>query len=171
MAVDYGFTRTHGFFAQMGGFMLWEADPESETPKEKHRLGVLYPNQIWNLIVGRPFAFGDHEVHPKDVLFTLPTEENIQDRSKGDGLAKALVLGQTTWFIAQCISRWVQVLEITELELVTLAFAALNGVVYALWWDKPLDVRYGVSVVWRRPEGAQKNAIIPVPKLNGYSHH
>ncbi|KAF5310295.1 hypothetical protein D9619_010138 [Psilocybe cf. subviscida] len=156
---DYGFTRTHGFFAQMGGFMLWEADSESESPRGRRRIGVLYPNQVWNLVDGRPFTFGNHEINPKDVLFTLPTEEDIQDRSKGDGLAKALVLGQTTWFIAQCISRWAQNLQITELELVTLAFSALNGVVYFLWWDKPLDVNYNVPVVWRRP-----SAVVACPE-------
>lgn len=29
-----------------------------------------------------------------DRKFTLPTTEEIQDRSKGDGLSKALVVGQ-----------------------------------------------------------------------------
>lgn len=83
--------------------------------------------------------------------FALPTAEEIEDKSKGDGLSKALVVAQTGWFIAQCISRWATGLAVTELELVTLAFAALNGVIYFLWWNKPLDVRYAVAVV-RKPE-------------------
>jgi hypothetical protein len=82
-----------------------------------------------------------------DQRFILPSTEEIQDRSKGDGLSKALAVGQTGWFIAQCISRWAAGLAITEMELVTLAFAALNGLIYFLWWNKPLDVRYAVPVM------------------------
>ncbi|KAF9474833.1 hypothetical protein BDN70DRAFT_779290, partial [Pholiota conissans] len=64
-------------------------------------------------------------------------EEDIKDRSKGDAISKAFVLLQTMWFIAQCISRWLAKLPVTELEVVTLAFAMLNIITYALWWHKP----------------------------------
>jgi len=36
--------------------------------------------------------------------------------------------------------------HLTELELVTLAFAALNFVTYGLWWNKPLNVQCPVCV-------------------------
>jgi len=52
--------------------------------------------------------------------------------------------------VTQCIARGVQGLPITELELVTVAFAALNFVVYILWWDKPLNVQRGVRVYKKR---------------------
>ncbi|KIM44812.1 hypothetical protein M413DRAFT_66772, partial [Hebeloma cylindrosporum] len=68
------------------------------------------------------------------------TEEEIADRSKGDYLSKTIVLFQMTWFIGQCIARGAYGLTVTELELVTVAFASLTGVTYYLWWDKPLDV-------------------------------
>jgi hypothetical protein len=32
-------------------------------------------------------------------------------------------------------------LALTELEVVTLAYAVLNGITYFFWWDKPLDVQ------------------------------
>ncbi|PPQ92933.1 hypothetical protein CVT25_000131 [Psilocybe cyanescens] len=35
---------------------------------------------------------------------------------------------------------------LTELEVVTLAFAALTMVIYGLWWNKPLDVQVSVPV-------------------------
>jgi hypothetical protein len=88
-----------------------------------------------------------------DLKFILPTTEEIRDRSKGDGLSKALAVGQTGWFVAQCISRWAAGLATTEIELVTLAFAALNVIIYFLWWNKPLDVRYAVPVVQLLFEG------------------
>jgi len=74
------------------------------------------------------------------------TEEEIADRSKGDYLSKTIVLFQTMWFVGQCIARGAYHLTVTELEVVTLAFASLTGVIYYLWWDKPLDVRCAVPV-------------------------
>ncbi|KDR77193.1 hypothetical protein GALMADRAFT_120316 [Galerina marginata CBS 339.88] len=123
--VCHPWTKTHAYFIQMGGFTLFEAG----KPKE-----VLLPGQMERLLLAGKID--------------LPqiTEEDIQDRSKGDGLAKALVVGQTSWFVAQCIARQAQGLILTELELVTGAFAALNGVMYFLWWNKPLGVRCSVPV-------------------------
>lgn len=118
-------TKTHGYFIQMGGFVLFHGS---------QRIGILSPERLSML----------HEA--RLIEFPTITEEEIDDRSKGDALSKTLVLGQTTWFIAQCITRRVQGLVMTELELVTLAFAALNSFMYFFWWNKPLDVRTTVSV-------------------------
>ncbi|KAF5317995.1 hypothetical protein D9619_012265 [Psilocybe cf. subviscida] len=114
----YGFTMVHGHFWQMGGFI-------------QNELGH-----------GARVILDDHEL----ARFKLPTVGEIRDKSKGDGLSKALVVGQTAWFVAQCIARWAMGLAVTEAELVTLAFAALNGVIYFLWWHKPQDVRYAIQV-------------------------
>ena len=72
------------------------------------------------------------------------TQAEIEDRSKGDVISKIIVILQTTWFISQCISRWSTRLPVTELEVVTLGFAMLNGITYALWWHKPQNA--GVPV-------------------------
>jgi len=74
----------------------------------------------------------------------------IQDKSKGDFISKAVVILQTSWFVLQCIARGAQGLSITELELATIAFAVLNFMIYLLWWDKPLNVQYGVRVYKKR---------------------
>ena len=73
-------------------------------------------------------------------------KEEIADRSKGDYLSKTIVLFQTTWFVGQCIARGAYGLTVTELEVVTIAFASLTGIIYYLWWDKPLDVRCSIPV-------------------------
>jgi hypothetical protein len=82
----------------------------------------------------------------KEGKFTTIKEEYIQDRSKGDGLAKALVILQTSWFVIQCIARKAEGFAITQLELVTVALAVLNGIMYFLWWNKPLDVHSTIAV-------------------------
>ena len=68
------------------------------------------------------------------------SEKDIQDKSKGDSFSKGFAVLQTTWFVSQCIARGVAGLVITELELATFAFAVLNGILYFLWWNKPLNV-------------------------------
>ena len=109
----------------MGGFVLAEGT---------HDTCVLTPKDFRNLLADQ------------EIGFPLISEKEIQDRSKSDGLSKALVVVQTTWFIAQCISRKVQGLTITEIELVTVAFAFLNGVMYFLWWSKPVGITTSVRI-------------------------
>ncbi|KIK01983.1 hypothetical protein K443DRAFT_97786 [Laccaria amethystina LaAM-08-1] len=115
-----GWTKTHGYFLQMGGFMLMDGDEKK---------GILTIHMFRELLnEGR-------------IAFPSITEVEIEDRSKADSLAKGIPVLQTTWFIAQCISRSVQGLITTEVELITLALAALNGILYFLWWNKPLNVK------------------------------
>ena len=78
--------------------------------------------------------------------FTMPTEAEIKDRGKSDWLAKSLVILQTSWFVIQCIGRAIKHLPVTHLEIVTLAYAAMNFVIYVFWWNKPLNVNRPVRV-------------------------
>jgi hypothetical protein len=75
-----------------------------------------------------------------------PTEAEIKDRGKSDGLTKLIVLVQTLWFVIQCIARGRQHLPLTELEVVTLAYTMLNFFIYGFWWDKPQNVRCPIRV-------------------------
>ncbi|TFK65788.1 hypothetical protein BDN72DRAFT_180152 [Pluteus cervinus] len=111
-------TKTHGQFAQMGGF----------ARKDNKR--VLHPDTL--------LRFLRHDLLDLEELQL--TEKEIQDKSKGDVLSKTLVAFQTTWFVFECIARLQQGLPLIELEVVTLAFATLNVITYALWWYKPLNV-------------------------------
>lgn len=139
--IDYGWTTTHGYYLQMGGFMLYE--PETNTP-----IGVLSHEKFRDLL------------KRKKVRMPLISKDDIEDRSKSDGLSKAFVVIQTTWFIAQCIARKAKGLEITEFELVTASFAALNGVMYFLWWNKPLDVHSAVPV-YLLPDSSNQEPMTP----------
>ena len=79
------------------------------------------------------------------------TQKEIKDRSKGDVLSKSLVILQTGWFVVQCIARAIEHLPVTELELVTVAFATLNFVTYVFWWNKPLNVQQSFRVLIKKP--------------------
>ncbi|KAF9470485.1 hypothetical protein BDN70DRAFT_998919 [Pholiota conissans] len=127
-------TLTHGFFLQMGGFMLCEdGKPVDILCGGDSSKGIKY--FIQNGIIPPPKI----------------TEEDIQERSKGDTISKVLIILQTTWFAVQCIARWSQRLPVTELEVVTLAYALLNGITYALWWKKPQNVGRPVFLEAQKP--------------------
>ncbi|KAH9957251.1 hypothetical protein BC827DRAFT_1270450 [Russula dissimulans] len=124
-----GWTLTQGFFATMGGFMEYEGNQP---------IRVLLPSELNSYsLTGN----GD---------FPRISKMEIQDRSKGNFISKAVVIFQTSWFVMQCITRGVRGLPITELELATIAFASLNLVICVLWWDKPLNVQCGVRVYRKR---------------------
>ena len=82
----------------------------------------------------------------RKIKFPTVTVEEIEDRSKADGFSKTIALGQTLWFVAQCLARRAQHFDLTLVELLTLSLAVLNGVMYFLWWHKSLDVRRPVHV-------------------------
>ena len=82
----------------------------------------------------------------KKIEFPNVAVEEIEDRSKSDGFSKTIALGQTLWFVAQCITRRYQHLDLALVELLTLSLAVLNGLMYFLWWNKPLDVRCPIRV-------------------------
>ncbi|TDL14704.1 hypothetical protein BD410DRAFT_858077 [Rickenella mellea] len=122
-----GWSQTHGFFAIMGGFMLFTG---------QEALRVISPTEIVD-----PSPDGEITLPEGNVAFPEITKKEIDDKSKGDIISKGFVIVQTGWFVCQCIARGVKHLPITELELVTLAFAVLNFTTYALWWNKPLGVQ------------------------------
>lgn len=148
-----GWTKTHRHFLQMVGFVLMDGNENQ---------GVLTPEIFASLLSeGR-------------IDFPTITEKDILDRSQGDGLSKGIAVAQTTWFVAQCLSRKAQGLVTTELELATVAFAVLNGIIYYLWWHKPQGVKCPVPVYilaedhdpiiippWVQGTHRQRNAVRP----------
>jgi len=136
MPVWRQWTLAHGHLLGMGGFTLVDPDLRTASPKDQNGQ-VLTVDRFKELIEHSDFDLPDI------------TEEDIEDRSKGDVLFKLIAILQTSWFIIQCIARGQQRLALTELELVTLALASLNAVTFAIWWHKPLGVQKPVKIYWK----------------------
>ena len=81
-----------------------------------------------------------------DIDFSTVSKDVIMDKSKGDVIAKALVVFQTNWFAIQCITRATQGIPVTELELTTLGHTAFICFIYFFWWNKPLGVVYPLTL-------------------------
>ncbi|KAF2488631.1 hypothetical protein BU16DRAFT_520362 [Lophium mytilinum] len=118
-------TFKQAWFLSMGGFLVEDL------------AGQLYPIET-SLLVD---AF-------RDGIIPIPrvTEAEINDKSKADGVVKALVSLQVIWFLAQLVARAAQHLPVTTLELFTTAIISRAAITYAFWWMKPQDVNKPVVI-------------------------
>lgn len=152
---DLQLTTTHGFFMIMGGFHYFKpyggtgnSHEMTDLPLEAPLLHATSNSELIEAEAS-PVHPLTHEnitsmVRKKQII--LPTEIEIQDRSKSDWLAKTIILTQTLWFMAQCIARAIERLPTTELEIVTLAYIAINFGTSIAWWNKPRNINYPIQV-------------------------
>ena len=160
--LDQGWSTMHGFFVIMEGFHLFEHGSIETSNNDK---AILHDDDI----PLRPLAARDlydnytYQSIRADIditSFTVPTEEEIKDRGKSDWLAKSLVLLQTSWFVVQCIARAINHLPVTHLEIVTLAYAAINFVIYIFWWNKHLNVNRPFRVFRKSEPSATQRQVV-----------
>ena len=145
--LDRGWSMAHGFFVIMGGFHLFGRNSEEINNGDRG----ISPGD------GKPL----HPLKASDLRkcdgysesFIMLTEAEIMDKGKSDWVAKSLVLLQTSWFVMQCIARAMRHLPVTHLEIITLAYAAMNFVIFILWWKKPRNVHRPIRVFQRSGSG------------------
>ena len=150
---------THGFFIIMGGFHLFEHSSE-ETGNDNRGISQEDDKPLHPLQASDLAQFDGYSES-----FIIPTKAEIEDKGKSDWLAKSLVLLQTSWFVMQCIARAIEHLPVTHLEIVTLAYSAMNFVIYIFWWNKPLNVNRPIRV-FRKSESmmTQPQVNEPIPE-------
>lgn len=81
-------------------------------------------------------------------IISLPnvSEEEVYDKSKSDVLIKLIALGQMIWLAVKLITRHIRRHPTTQLEIMTLAFAACSSVTYLLLLKKPKDVKFPITI-------------------------
>lgn len=131
-------TRMHGFFLVMGGYSLTVDGKEVNSLRAEDHW-TTWNHQHFFICVRRPSGIAL-------IAWPTPRVEEIQDKSKGDALAKLLILGQVAWFILQLVARFASHLVVTELEVVTLSYASINALLYFFWWDKPPDAHEPIPI-------------------------
>jgi len=133
----------------MGGFHYFEGSDEAGAP--------------CNAV--HPLRYQDVVSMLKNKTISLPPEAEIQDKSKSDWLAKTIALFQTLWFVTQCIARSIENLPTTELEIVTLAYTAINVGMFIAWWDKPRNVDRPIRVFHKPVEEDEAETINWIEKI------
>ncbi|KAJ7458534.1 hypothetical protein FB451DRAFT_1273373 [Mycena latifolia] len=117
----------HGFYAVMGGYAIDVSTGDPFLPNGIKRL-TLTSDGVRFLLQNAPD------------LVPRVSEEDINDKSKADGLAKLLVALQAGWFCLQCIARGAQRLPISLLEITTGGHALYTLFTYVLWAQKPMNI-------------------------------
>lgn len=150
-------SRDHSALAVMGGFAI-DAGPgadEAPFPGSRTRL-VLTPH-------GLEFLARHHPELIPDISTAA-----VKDRSKADGLTKALACVQALYFLCQTIARLAVGLPVTVLELNTAAHAICALTTYVLWWYKPFDVKEPLLISARTPLAASLCAAMCMRSGVGY---
>jgi hypothetical protein len=112
-------TLRHGFFADMGGFLLVPRDSTPFPITAKHLHWLVSHNYL---------------------RFPEISKKELWDKSKQDTIAKGITCFQISYLILQCIGRAAQHLAITTLELSALAIVACSIITSLCWLRKPVDV-------------------------------
>ncbi|KAF5375810.1 hypothetical protein D9757_011171 [Collybiopsis confluens] len=169
-----GWTTTHAFFALMGGFALYKGNKHVTVlrynpPGKRNRREILdnfnespiscsYPGSGYAVIPPISDA-AMAEANFDDCSFTAHAnfirrvrKHELEDRNKSDSFAKLIAVGQTAWFVVQLCARWATNLPVTELEIMTLAFAVMNVAIYLFWWNKPLGVGFPIRIQRDAPD-------------------
>ena len=119
-------SQIHEFYAGMGGFVF---DLETGCSLE---LAACLPDLRRLTLTPRGAV-----LLTRCGLLPDVSREEIQDKNKVDHLAKMVVCVQAVWFLIQTSVRASQHLNVTLLEINTLAHVVCALVIYLLWWNKP----------------------------------
>jgi hypothetical protein len=78
----------------------------------------------------------------KEKIVELPhiSEEELDDRSDADWIAKTLACGQSAWFLAESLARAIQGLPLVTLEIEVIPFICTTWWTYYFWWEKPMNI-------------------------------
>ncbi|PBK94039.1 hypothetical protein ARMGADRAFT_928250 [Armillaria gallica] len=129
-------TMSHGFLVSMGGFLYSDGCPITLENLQQNPMLVGFLCQI--------------------------DKKEINDRNKGDGLSKAVAVGQSTWFLLQCAARVAERLPLTILEIVAIGYAFFTIINYAVWWHEPLEI----SVPFQAPIPSKPTITTPFPYIS-----
>lgn len=124
-----GMTTRHRFLILMGGFHYFNDSGKSYSPAVQYQIA---------------------ESVRKGKL-ELPTIEEIQDKTKDNPVTRLFVLIQTSWFITQCVSRGIESMHVTKLEILTMAYIMVNVSLFIAWWHKPRNVDCSIQVLTKIP--------------------
>ncbi|KAH6712711.1 hypothetical protein BKA61DRAFT_485169 [Leptodontidium sp. MPI-SDFR-AT-0119] len=125
-------TLNHSFWALMGGIAIKPSFRNPFIPNSVY--STLTANGVSLLLKVSPHLLPDISV------------DEVKDRSKASSLTKLLACVQASWFCLSTITRFIQHLPVSMLELNAFAHALCTLAVYIMWWHKPLDISQPVFV-------------------------
>lgn len=149
-------SKTHAFYANMGGFVMTKPNKDSKGPEiyseeqvrnsTSHHLRYINWNIITPELTDSTIALNSAQLCVFLNIRLISdlggmSEKDIKDKSKGDLFVKGVSFLQILWLVIQLINRKIRDLPSTQLEIATLSYSLCTLLTYLLWWKKPQDVR------------------------------
>ncbi|KAF7904417.1 hypothetical protein EAF00_001751 [Botryotinia globosa] len=113
----------HAFFINAGGFVL-------KTSDHPDYFVLLNAKQLLQLVKSEKVLLDSTE----------NIEKTVKDRNKTDGVLLAITILQTTRFMVNFLTRLIEHLPVTGLEITTVAFILCALGTSVCWWYEPADV-------------------------------
>jgi hypothetical protein len=129
LAPEGGWSLTHGFFANMGGFAVRRKRASVDEP--------LTPPIHLN---GEPLLALLKRGHKSLIKAPLLSQADIEDRSKSNLFAKSVVILQVLYYCGSCLLRLIHHLSVTQLEIGTFGFAVCSVLSFFVLFPKPRSV-------------------------------
>lgn len=129
-------TITHSHFLQMGGFRL--RCTEDVVKRSNLILKFHYKDNegcVW-VVPARAFM---NLLEKKMIEFPRVNAETLMDRGKRDGFLKYFTILQLLWFSIQTFARVRNHMEVTLIEITTIALVTNSIFMYCFWLSKPFD--------------------------------
>jgi hypothetical protein len=128
-------TRTHSYFALMGGFTLDKSKMSINPFEDFRERSTITASKLCAIARATPDSIPD------------VSKRAILDKSKANGIGKLLLCLQAGWFGAQTVGRFAtKDNPISLLELNVLLHALCCLFVLRVWWFKPLGIKEPDSV-------------------------
>lgn len=147
-------TLTHSYYANMGGFCVQGRQYSVHGRKQKQPCIALTGPQIAR--------------YWKHIDLPFLSEREISDKSKADFFTKAIATVQIASLLLSIIVRTVRGLDFSQLELITLAFAACGVFTYVARWYKPQNVDTATTVKLRVEVGSEQYEKMKTPAYDRF---
>ena len=131
-------TLSHAYYANMGGIRVKLGHNRRQADE------IDYSYYVTGTMLRDPEC-------PKTLVEAILrhglSENDIKDKSNSDPLTKSLAILQILWLVLSMIARKARNIALSQLEIVTLAFAVMAVLIYAVCWDHPQNVDEATLVI------------------------
>ncbi|KAJ6028684.1 hypothetical protein N7540_004260 [Penicillium herquei] len=151
---NYGATREAIKTVDISHFSTpWEKARFSSTPGTWFKNLFFLQGNLWildakQLLLARELGIIKRLPHMSD--------DELADRNKADQVVKIISVLQIVWFLLQTVTRLVEHLPTSQLEILTLSFAVSTAFTYILLLGKPKDVHTSVILPAARYASVQE---------------
>jgi hypothetical protein len=146
----------HAFYAVMGGFAFY-GPYDDNTPNVEESLFEISTNPRHTVDVPKSDTLIYIMKHFPHIITDI-TEDSILERAESSSLSKAILIVQVAWFCINCVSRLIQRLPLSLLEISTAAHALCTLLTYFVWWSKPINI--AAPTLLREKEAREVHALL-----------